>query len=102
MKGEKRRERRGRRRRRKPKKGMEFVKFCMELVWKLLFWYGLLDFWAFVWNCLMKKKQKTLFFFFMNLGLKEPYLVYWLCFGLGLVDCNPQLRNICIKEILGF
>ena len=25
-----------------------------------------------------------------------------LCFGLGLVDCNPQLRNICIKEILGF
>ena len=35
-----RRERRGirrrrRRRRRKPKKGMEFVKFCMELVWKL-------------------------------------------------------------------
>ena len=37
----------------------------------------------------------------MNLGLKEPYLVYWLCFGLGLVDCNPQLMNICIKEILG-
>ena len=42
------------------------------------------------------------FFFFMNLGLKEPHLVYWLCFGLGLVDCNPQLRNICIKQILGF
>ena len=42
------------------------------------------------------------FFFFMNLGLKEPYLVYWLCFGLGSVDCNLQLRNICIKEILGF
>ena len=41
------------------------------------------------------------FFFFMNLGLKEPYLVYWLCFGPGLVDCNPQLRNIC-KGILGF
>ena len=37
-------------------------------------------------------KEKTInpiFFFFMNLGLKEPYLVYWLCFGLGLVDCNP-------------
>ena len=51
----------------------------------------------------MKKKPYTLFFFFLiNLGLKEPYLVYWLCFGLGLVDCNPQLRNICIKEILGF
>ena len=39
---------------------------------------------------------------FDELGLKEPYLVYWLCFRLGLVDCNPQLRNICIKEILGF
>ena len=38
----------------------------------------------------------------MNLSLKEPYLVYWLCFGLGLVDCDLQLRNICIKEILGF
>ena len=38
----------------------------------------------------------------MNLGLREPYLVYSLCFGLGLVDCNPQLRNIGIKEILGF
>ena len=42
------------------------------------------------------------FFFFMNLGPKEPYLVYLLCFRLGLVDCNPQLRNICIKEILRF
>ena len=21
--------------------------------------------------------------FLMNLGIKEPYLVYWLCFGLG-------------------
>ena len=38
----------------------------------------------------------------MKLGLKEPCLVYWLCFGLELVDCNPQLRNICIKEILRF
>ena len=44
----------------------------------------------------------NLFFYFMNLGVKEPYLVYWLCFGLGLTECNPQLRNICIKEILGF
>ena len=26
---------------------------------------------------------------FDDLGLKEPYLIYWLCFGLGLVDCNP-------------
>ena len=40
--------------------------------------------------------------FFMNLGLKEPYLVYWWCFGFGLVDCNHQVKNLCIKEILGF
>ena len=52
----------------------------------------------FVW----KKKNQTINLFLMNLGLKESYLVYWLCFRLGLVDCNPQLRNICIKEILGF
>ena len=62
-----------------------------------MIWYGLLDFWTFVW-----KKNQTINPFLMNLGLKEPYLVYWLCFGLELVDCNPQLRNICIKEIFGF
>ena len=62
-----------------------------DLVWII----GLLDFG-------MEKKKKTINPFLMNLGLKEPYLVYWLCFGLGLVDCNPQLRNIFIKEILGF
>ena len=67
----------------------------MILVWII----GLLDFCM---NCLMKNKTINHFFFLMNLGLKEPYLVYWLCFELGLVDCNPQLRNICIKEILGF
>ena len=48
------------------------------------------------------KKNQTINPFLMNLDLKEPYLVYWLCFGLWLVNCNPQLRNICIKEILGF
>ena len=62
-----------------------------------MIWYGLLDFWTLVW-----KKNQTIDPFLMNLGLKEPYLVYSLCFGLGLVDCNPQLRNIGIKEILGF
>ena len=56
-----------------------------------------IDFYGFVW-----KKNQTINPFLMNLDLKEPYLVYWLCFGLGLVDCNPQLRNICIKKILGF
>ena len=52
----------------------------------------------FVW----KKKNQTINPFLMNLGKKEPYLVYFLYFGLGFVDCNPQLRNICIKKILGF
>ena len=74
--------------------------FC-TLVWNLLIlvWIiVLLDF------CLeLFDEEKTINpFFFMNLGLNEPYLVYWLCFGLELVDCNPQLRNICSKEILGF
>ena len=51
---------------------------------------------------LFDEEETINLFFFINVGLKELYLVYWLCFGLGLVDCNPQLRNICIKEILGF
>ena len=34
------------------------------------------------------KKNQTINLFLMNLALKEPYLVYWLCFGLGLADCN--------------
>ena len=37
----------------------------------------------------MEKKIQTINLFLMKLGLKEPYLVYWLCFGLGLVDYNP-------------
>ena len=69
----------------------------MILVWII----GLLDF------CMkLFDKEETInppiFLLLMNLGIKEPYLVYWLCFGLGLVDCNSQLRNSCIKEILGF
>ena len=60
-----------------------------------------MGFYRLVW-ILYGKKNKTINPFLMNLGLKEPYLVYWLCFGLGLVDCNPQLRNICIKENWGF
>ena len=76
---------------------MEKYGTCMEtmiLVWII----GLLDFCMELFN-----EEETINpFFWMKLGLQEPYLVYWLCFGLRLVDCNPQLRNICIKEILGF
>ena len=62
----------------------------------LLWIIGLLDF------CmeLFDEEETINPFFFMNLGLKEPYSVYWLCFGLRLVDCNPQLRNICLREML--
>ena len=58
---------------------------CLEFV------YGTLDerVYVFVWE------NQTINPFLMN-------LVYWWCFGFGLVDCNPQVRNICIKEILGF
>ena len=65
------------------------------VLWIILDTY--IDLYRFVW-----KKNQTINPFLMNLDLKEPYLVYWLCFGLGLVDCNPQLRNICIKDIFGF
>ena len=68
----------------------------MILVWII----GLLDFCMKLFD--EEEAINPFFFFFMNLGLKELYLVYWLCFGLGLIDCNPQLRNICIKEILRF
>ena len=64
-----------------------------------------MGFYGFVWilyEFYMEKKNQTINPTLINLDLKEPYLVYWLCFGRGLVDCNPQLRNICINEILGF
>ena len=67
----------------------------MILVWKYRFLWILYEF------C-MEKKNQTINPFLMNLGLREPYLIYWLCFGLGLVDCNLQLSNIYIKEILRF
>ena len=70
---------------------MDFSMKCLKFV------YGTLD--GCLCFCMGKSNHKPIF---DELGLKEPYLVYWLCFGLGLVDCNPQLRNICIKEILGF
>ena len=47
-----------------------------------LFW--ILVFYGFVW-----KKNQTINLFLMSLDLKEPYLVYWLCFGLELVYYNP-------------
>ena len=73
----------------------KLIYFSMEC---LEFVYGTLDerVYVFVWE------NQTINPFLINLGLKEPYLVYWWCFGFGLVDCNPQVRNICIKEILGF
>ena len=55
-------------------------------------WMGV---YIFVWE------NQTINSFLINLGLKEPYLVYWWCFGFGLVDCNPHVRNICIKGNIG-
>ena len=75
---EKKREEKGRRRRRRGEekeeekkiKGIEFVKFCMA---KYGFLYTSMD--AMV--CMEKSNHKPIFL--MNLGLKEPYLVYWWC-----------------------
>ena len=52
----------------------------MILVWKYEFLWICLDF---VWRKKSNHKPN-----FDDLGLKEPYLVYWLCFGRRLVDCN--------------
>ena len=76
--------------------------FFMEKLWILVWnvWNLCMALWmgvyVFVWE------NQTINPFLINFGLKEPYLVYWWCFGFRLVDCNPQVRNICIKEILGF
>ena len=37
-----------------------------------------------------------------NLEFRVIQFLFWVHLFFGLVDCNPQLRNICIKEILGF
>ena len=70
-----------------------------EFLWVFMDYFGYLyDFYGFVW----KKKNQTINPFLMNLNLKEPYLVYWLCFGLGLVNCNPQLRKFVLRKYWGF
>ena len=98
--------RREKRRKEEEEKGEEqrygSIRFCIEKLWILVWnvWNLCMELWmgvyVFVWE------YQSINPFLMNLGLKEPYLVYWWCFGFGLVDCNPQVRNICIKEILGF
>ena len=72
----------------------------MDFVWILMGFYGLVWILVLISMDLYEKKSnhKPIF---DELGIKETYLVYWLCFGHGLVYCNPQLRNICIKEIFG-
>ena len=66
----------------------------MILVWK----YG---FYGFAWILYGEKKSNHKPNF-DEFGYKRTLLGILLCFGRELVDCNPQLRNICIKEILGF
>ena len=66
----------------------------MILVWII----GLLDF------CMeLFDEEETINPFFLDeFGYKRTLLGILVVFGLGLVDCNPQSRSICIKEILGF
>ena len=45
-----------------------------------------------------KSNHKPIFYEF---GSKRTLLVILVVFWIGLVECNPQLRNICIKKILG-
>ena len=67
---------------------MDFSTECLEFV------YGTLD--GCLCFCMGKSNHKPIFDEF---GSKRTLLVW--CFRFGLVDCNSQVRNIGIKEILG-
>ena len=59
---------------------MELTKFCMDFVWIVMvlygFWYGLLDFWTFVWK---KSNHKPIFFY--EFGSKRTLLGILVVFG---------------------
>ena len=91
MKRKKRKKAKKRRRRRKRReKGMDFYGFFMD-------YFGYL--YRFLWICMEKSNHKPIFDEF---GSKRTLLGILVVFWIGLVECNPQLKNICIKEILGF
>ena len=48
--------------------------------------YGLVWILVYISMDLYEKKKSNHKPIFDELGLKEPYLVYWLCFGLEFVD----------------
>ena len=99
MKSKKEEERKEKKKEEKKKRKKKEEKSKMYgFLWVFMDYFGYL--YRFLWICM--EKNQTINPFLMSLDLKEPYLVYWLCFGLELVDCNPQLMNICIKEIFGF
>ena len=61
----------------------ESLGFCMKKLWILVWnvWNLCMELWmgvfVFVWE------NQTINPFLMNLGLKEPYLIYWWCLDLG-------------------
>ena len=68
-------------------------------LWVFMDCFGYL--YRFIWICMENKSNHKPIF--DEFGSKRTILgilvVFWTW---GLVDCNPQLRNICIKEILRF
>ena len=66
-------------------------------LWVFMYYFGYL--YKFLWICMEKSNHKPIFDEF---GSKRTLLGILVVFWIGLVECNPQLRNICIKEILGF
>ena len=90
----KKRRRRGRRRKRKKK---ERKSKRYGFLWVFMDYFGYL--YRFLWICMEKSNHKPIFDEF---GSKRTLLGILVVFWIGLVECNPQLRNICIKKILGF
>ena len=72
---EKRREEEEEEEKRRKKRRRSNVMNLLTFVWKIM------DFCTLVWMLWFVLKNQTINpFFLMNLGLKEPYLVYWWCF----------------------
>ena len=94
MKSKKEEERKEKKKKRKKK---EEKSKRYGFLWVFMDYFGYL--YRFLWICMEKSNHKPIFYEF---GSKRTLLGILVVFLIGLVECNPQLRNICIKEILGF
>ena len=95
MKSKKEEERKKEKKKKKKKKEEKRKRY--GFLWVFMDYFGYL--YRFLWICMEKSNHKPIFDEF---GSKRTLLGILVMFWIALVECNPQLRNICIKEILGF